>query len=109
MVAPRSGDVKKCHSRDAYGAAAHPRRRAARDPSGGFDIVVEDTNDDAPRLHHVDEAASGAPTWIETAPSFAEAKMQKSSTCGFELCSLATAADGTVFFQSYARLWKVSP
>ncbi len=77
---------------------------ATRDPSGGFDIVVEDTNDDAPRLYHVDETASGAPTWIETAPSFAEAKMQKSSTCGFEFCSLATAPDGTVFFQSYAQL-----
>jgi hypothetical protein len=83
----------------------------ARDPSGGFYFAVEDPNDNAPRLYHVADDAQGTSglTWIETAPSFAQASQQRSDVYGFDFCSLATAPDGTVYFQSYAQLWKVSP
>jgi len=83
----------------------------ARDPSGGFYLAVDDPTDDAPRLYHVADDAQGTSglTWIETAPSFAQASQQKSSVFGFDFCSLATAPDGTVYFQTYAQLWKVSP
>ncbi len=83
----------------------------ARDPSGGFYLAVDDPNDGAPRLYHVADDAQGTSglTWIETAPSFAQASQQKSNVFGFRYCSLATAPDGTVYFQSYAQLWKVSP
>ena len=83
----------------------------ARDPSGGFYLAVDDPTDDEPRLYHVADDAQGTSglTWIETAPSFAQASQQKSDVFGFDFCSLATAPDGTVYFQSYAQLWKVSP
>jgi hypothetical protein len=83
----------------------------ARDPAGGFYLAVDDPNDGAPRLYHVADDAQGRSglTWIETAPSFAEASQQRSNVFGFDFCSLATAPDGTVYFQTYAQLWKVSP
>jgi len=83
----------------------------ARDPSGGFYFVVQDPTDDEPRLYHVTEDAQGTSglTWIETTPTFAQASQQRSNVFGFDYCSLATAPDGTVYFQSYAQLWKVSP
>ena len=83
----------------------------ARDPSGGFTLAVADPSDDEPRLYHVADDAQGTSglTEIETAPSFAQASQQKSSVYGFDYCSLATAPDGTVYFQTYAQLWKVSP
>ena len=83
----------------------------ARDPSGGFTLAVADPSDDEPRLYHVADDAQGTSglTEIETTPSFAQASQQKSSVFGFDYCSLATAPDGTVYFQTYAQLWKVSP
>ena len=83
----------------------------ARDPSGGFYFIAQNISDGAPRLYHVADDAQGASglTWIETAPSFAEAKNRASNVFGFSYCSLATAGDGTVYFQTYAQLWKVSP
>jgi hypothetical protein len=83
----------------------------ARDPAGGFYFIAEDSTNNSPRLYHVTEDAQGATglDWIETAPSFAEASHQRSNVFGFEFCSLAAAPDGTVYFQSYAQLWKVSP
>ena len=83
----------------------------ARDPSGGFYLAVDDPNDGEPRLYHVADDAQGTSglTWIETAPSFAQASQRKSNVFGFDFCSLAAAPDGTVYFQTYAQLWKVSP
>jgi hypothetical protein len=88
---------------------------SARDPSGGFYIIVEDVSDGAPRLYHLAGDAQGTarpttdPVWIPTVPSFAQAKKSQSETFGFLFCSIATARDGTVFFQTYHQLWKVSP
>ena len=83
----------------------------ARDPSGGFYLVVEDPTDSAPRLYHVADDAQGTTglTWIETVPSFAQASQRKSNVLGFLYCSLAAAPDGTVYFQTAAQLWKVAP
>jgi hypothetical protein len=82
----------------------------ARDPSGGFYVVVDGIGE-TPRLYHVAEDAQGTSglTWIDTTPSFAQAKARASSVFGFRYCSLAAARDGTVYFQSYAQLWKVAP
>ena len=84
----------------------------ARDPSGGFYVIVINESDDgSPRLYHVADDAQGTSglTLIETAPSFAQAKARASNVFGFRYCSLAAARDGTVYFQSYAQLWKVLP
>ena len=84
----------------------------ARDPAGGgFYVIVQNVDDYAPRLFHVAENAQGTSglTAIETIPSFTQAKQQVSNVFGFDYCSLATGYDGTVYFQSYAQLWKVSP
>jgi hypothetical protein len=84
---------------------------SARDPSGGFYIIVDDASDGTPRLYHVAEDAQGTTglTWIPTVPSFAEAEKSQSETFAFFYCSIATARDGTVFYQTYHQLWKVSP
>ena len=84
---------------------------AARDPSGGSYILVNDASSRAPRLYHVADDAQGTagPTWIPTAGSFEEAKSFQTETFGFDYCSIATARDGTVFIQTYHQLWKVWP
>lgn len=84
---------------------------AARDPSGGFYIIVDDVGDRAPRLYHVAEDAQGTTglTWIPTVPSFKDAKNSQGEVFAFRFCSIAAARDGTVFFHTYHQLWKVSP
>jgi hypothetical protein len=86
----------------------------ARDPSGGFYMIVDVYVDGStePRLYHVAEDAQGTTglTWIPTVPSFGEAKKtQNDSVFGFDFCSIAVARDGTVFYQTYGQLWRVSP
>jgi hypothetical protein len=36
-------------------------------------------------------------------------KTQNDSVFGFDDCSIAVARDGSVFYQTYGQLWKVSP
>jgi hypothetical protein len=83
----------------------------ARDPAGGFYLVGDNSADDAPRLYHVAEDAQGSTglIWIQTTPTIAQAKKSQNETFGFDFCSLAVASDGTVFFQTYHQLWKVTP
>ncbi|HEY4392434.1 MAG TPA: hypothetical protein VGP64_00150 [Polyangia bacterium] len=70
-----------------------------------------DPNDNAPRLYHVadDAAVTSGLAWIATTPSFAQASQLKRDVFAFDFCSLATTPDGTVYFQTYSQLWKVSP
>jgi hypothetical protein len=83
---------------------------SARDPAGGFYTVITDQNDQ-PHLYHVDEVATGTQAFTEvvTSPSFIEAEASQNETFAFLYCSLATAPDGTVFFQTMSQLWKVAP
>jgi hypothetical protein len=82
-----------------------------RDPSGGFNIVVNDASDNSPRLYHIDEDAHGSSgvTRIDTVPSLTQAKRSNGEVFGFLYCSVATAQDGTIFIQTYHQLWKVYP
>jgi len=83
----------------------------ARDPAGGFYMIVDDIGGGSPRMYHVAEDANGAVglTHVVTDPSFGEARFTQSENVAFEYCSLATAPDGTVYFQTESQLWKVSP
>lgn len=86
----------------------------ARDPSGGFYMIIDVYVDGStePRLYHVAEDAQGTTglTEIPTDPSFGQAKKtQNDAVFGFDYCSIAVAHDGTVFYQTYGQLWKVSP
>jgi hypothetical protein len=86
---------------------------SGRDPSGGFYVVVSVYSDgsDVPRLYHVAEDAQAANglVWIQTVPTFGDAKKSQGEVFGFDFCSVAAARDGTVFVQTYHQLWKVSP
>ena len=83
---------------------------SARDAAGGFYSVITDQSDQ-PRLYHVDETATGTQAFTEvtTSPSFIEAEASQNETFAFKYCSLATAPDGTIFFQTMSQLWKVTP
>jgi hypothetical protein len=86
---------------------------SARDPSGGFMVVVRDARDGAPKLYHIAADAQG-PTgldWIRTEPSFADAALSDDNAdpSGFDFCSLAVAKNGTVYYQTFSQLWKVEP
>jgi hypothetical protein len=83
---------------------------SARDPAGGFYSVITDQSD-RPHLYHVDETATGTQAFSEvtTSPSFIEAEASQNETFAFMFCSLTTAPDGTVFFQTMSQLWKVTP
>jgi hypothetical protein len=85
---------------------------SARDPSGGFYLVVDDAVDNrlGSHLYHVAES-SDAPTplvSIEPVPSFYEAEQSQSEDFAFWYCSLAVGKDGTVFYQTRSQLWKVT-
>ena len=84
---------------------------SARDPSGGFFVVIDNYPENAPRLYHLAEDAHGTTgvTWIQTVPTFGQAKQSQGEVFAFYYCSVAAALDGTVFFQTYHQLWKVSP
>jgi hypothetical protein len=84
----------------------------ARDPAGGFYVVVWDSwNNTGAHLFHLTEDALGSRgvTKIPTQPSFQEAERAQSELFAFEFCSVAVARDGTVFFQTRSQLWKVTP
>ena len=84
---------------------------SGRDPTGGFYVVIEDYAEDAPRLYHLTQDAQGTNgvTWIQTTPTFAQAKASQGEVFGFDFCSVAAGPDGTVFIQTYHQLWRVSP
>jgi len=83
----------------------------ARDPCGGFYVVVRDLDNlEDPRLYHLTEDATGSNglTAIETVPSLADAEKSQSEVFAFLYCSLAVGRDGTVFLQTRSQLWKVT-
>jgi hypothetical protein len=84
---------------------------AARDPSGGFYVVVEDVNEAESHLFHIAEDADGSTGLlpIPTRPSFKDAAKSHHEAFAFRFCSLAVGHDGTVFFQTYSQLWKIAP
>jgi hypothetical protein len=83
----------------------------ARDPAGGFYMMVNDVDGGSPRMYHVSEDAEGAVglEHVVTEPSFGEARLTQAERGVFESCSLATAPDGTVYVQTVSQLWVVSP
>jgi hypothetical protein len=83
----------------------------ARDPAGGFYVMVGAVDFEAPNLYHVTEDASGTHglELIDTVPTFSFAAKTQSETFAFDFCSLAVGPDGAVYYQTYSQLWKVSP
>jgi len=86
----------------------------ARDPKGGFYIVVDDFPPGATRIYHLADGATDAAdaTLVETTPSLAEVaqmEMMRVDPVLFMFCSMAAASDGTLFLQTFQQLWRVSP
>jgi hypothetical protein len=86
----------------------------ARDPAGGFYVMVAEVGGGAnPRLYHMSETATGAAglTVVVTDPSLGEARLAQSpqgTPPDFSRCSLATSPDGTIFIQFGPQLWQVA-
>lgn len=76
----------------------------ARDPTGGFKVMIRDFNF-APHLLHIDEDGS----WrsISTTPSLAEAQRDHSTAFEFGFCSMAVGPSGVIFVQTIAQLWRI--
>ena len=84
---------------------------SARDPAGGFYIMaVQNIDGSGIHMYHVAENANGSTglTQVVTVPSFDQARNSQTEMFAFRYCSLATAADGTVYFQTMSQLWQVS-
>jgi hypothetical protein len=85
---------------------------SARDPSGGFYVVTRQRNGFAPILYHVAENASpnDDALYVPTTPSLASQQMLTwNDPLAFYFCSLAVAPDGTLVYQTYSQLWRISP
>jgi hypothetical protein len=80
-------------------------------PAGGFYVIVGAIDFETPHLYHIAEDASGPHglELIETVPTFDFAAKTQSETFAFDFCSLAVGPDGTVYYQTYSQLWKISP
>jgi hypothetical protein len=76
-----------------------------RDPQGGFYVIGGAP--EGPVLFHLCEGATRFAGYnhLPTTPSFSEA----ATGLAFEFCSIASAADGTLFVQTFNELWKVAP
>ncbi len=83
----------------------------ARDPKGGFYIVVDDCPECVTRIYHLADGATDKAdaTLVETAPSLAEAAAAQYDPLTFVFCSMAAAEDGTLYLQTFQQMWKVSP
>lgn len=83
----------------------------ARDPLGGFYVVVvNDFDNTGARLFHLTEDAAGEKgvTHIPTSPTLRQAEMAQNEAFAFRYCSIAAARDGTLFLQTRSQLWKIS-
>lgn len=83
----------------------------ARDPNGGFYIVLDDCPDCVPRIYHLPDGATdkAQATLVDTTPSLAEAQAAQNDPLSFVFCSMAAASDGSLYLQSGQQLWKASP
>ena len=83
----------------------------ARDPKGGFYIVVDDFPPGAARIYHLADGATdvAGATLVETTPSLAAVQGMQDDPLIFMFCSMAAASDGSLYLQTFQQLWKVSP
>jgi hypothetical protein len=85
----------------------------ARDPSGGFYAVVDNYFSETPgvSLYHLtdDVTSTSGYALVPLSPSLTQAKMETKETFAFDYCSLAVAPDGTIYFQTFSQLWKITP
>jgi hypothetical protein len=80
-----------------------------RDPAGGFYFVLGRPGDFmGPHLYHVSEDASRLEL-VQTSPTFQEVVGTQSDQLAFDFCALAAAPDGTIFYQTFTQLWRISP
>ena len=83
----------------------------ARDPKGGFYIVVDDCPECVTRIYHLPDGATdkAQATRVETSPSLEAVKGLQDDPLTFVFCSMAAASDGSLYIQTFKQLWKVSP
>lgn len=85
----------------------------ARDPSGGLYAVVDNYFSKSPgvNLYHINDDATSTSGYgvVAVSPSLTQAKKETTETFAFDYCSLAVAPDGTIYFQTFSQLWKITP
>lgn len=85
---------------------------STRDLSGGFYVVTRNAAGLLPLLYHVDQNASSmdAATYLPTEPSLAAMQNEEwSDPLAFYFCSIAVAPDGSIVFQTFRQLWRITP
>ena len=82
-----------------------------REPSGGFYAVIRNSTSSQFELMHFTANVTQQTgfTTITTYPSLAGADMQTPTTFGLYFCSMATTPSGTIYLQSFERLWRLDP
>lgn len=84
---------------------------AARDPAGGFFIMIEDDTTNDPKLMHFDEGVSAMAGYrtITTSPSLADAVIEHELVFDFSDCQMAAAHDGSVWIRTEKQLLRLTP
>jgi hypothetical protein len=83
---------------------------SARDPRGGFYLVVRTETGLAARLFHLTETSDETQgfTEVETVPSLVELS-EGEANHSFSYCAMAVAPDGSVYIQTVGQLWRLLP
>lgn len=83
---------------------------SARDPRGGFYLVVHTETGLAARLFHLTETSGDRQgfTEVQTVPSLVEVSEGEFDST-FSYCAMAVAPDGSVYIQTFGQLWRLSP
>jgi hypothetical protein len=85
---------------------------SARDPEGGFYVVVDSAeNNVGAVLFHLTEDSNESRGFgtVPTAPTLTQAEEFADETFSFGYCSLAVAPDGVVYMQTMSQLWRIVP
>lgn len=84
---------------------------SARDPAGGFYVLVWDWANGGEALFHLDEDADSSKgfTRVVTTPSLNEAAAQANESLTFWYCAMAGAKDGGIYIQTFHQIWHLDP
>src|SRR6188768_264752 len=85
---------------------------SARDPEGGFYVVVDSADYDVGSvLFHLTEDSNESRGFgtVPTVPTLTQAEVIADETFSFRFCSLAVAPDGVVYMQTMSQLWRIVP
>ncbi len=85
---------------------------SARDPEGGFYVVVDSADGKVGAvLFHLTEDSNESRGFgiVPTVPTLTQAEVIADETFSFGFCSLAVAPDGVIYMQTMSQLWRIVP